>query len=190
MLERACYWVLRLSMRPRRHRWLTRSEAARLLGAAIGDVWDHDHVTWKLARACDVNGGSSAVAIQLRDSPAASPVRWRKIDHTRTEQRRAAGPHEGWRAIPVHVGRRGFVPSATSHPRPFRWHAPASKGERAAAPQIVAHEKHRNYKCLKVWSEWQDSNVRSRTRLLRRIMLKDLCFWLRTQTIVLVRFWQ
>jgi hypothetical protein len=34
----------------------------------------------------------------------------------------------------------------------------------AAAPQIVAHfvahKKHRNYKCLKEWSEWQDSNLR------------------------------
>jgi hypothetical protein len=34
----------------------------------------------------------------------------------------------------------------------------------AAVPQIVAHfiahEKHRNYKYLKEWSEWQDSNLR------------------------------
>ena len=34
----------------------------------------------------------------------------------------------------------------------------------AAAPEIdahvVAHKKHRNYKCLKEWSEWQDSNLR------------------------------
>lgn len=34
----------------------------------------------------------------------------------------------------------------------------------AAAPEIdahvVAHKKHRNYKCLEEWSEWQDSNLR------------------------------
>jgi hypothetical protein len=34
----------------------------------------------------------------------------------------------------------------------------------AAVPQIVAHfiarKKHRNYKYLKGWSEWQDSNLR------------------------------
>jgi hypothetical protein len=30
-----------------RHRWLTRNEAARLLGAAIGYVWDIDQDTWK-----------------------------------------------------------------------------------------------------------------------------------------------
>lgn len=30
-----------------RHRWLTRNEAARLLGAAIGYVWDTEQSTWK-----------------------------------------------------------------------------------------------------------------------------------------------
>jgi hypothetical protein len=30
-----------------RHRWLTRNEAARLLGAAIGYVWDNEWGTWK-----------------------------------------------------------------------------------------------------------------------------------------------
>lgn len=30
-----------------RHRWLTRNEAARLLGAAIGYVWDKERETWK-----------------------------------------------------------------------------------------------------------------------------------------------
>jgi integrase len=30
-----------------RHRWLTRNEAARLLGAAIGYVWDNERETWK-----------------------------------------------------------------------------------------------------------------------------------------------
>ena len=30
-----------------RHRWLTRNEAARLLGAAIGFVWDVERVAWK-----------------------------------------------------------------------------------------------------------------------------------------------
>jgi integrase len=30
-----------------RHRWLTRKEAARLLGAAIGYVWDNERETWK-----------------------------------------------------------------------------------------------------------------------------------------------
>jgi hypothetical protein len=25
---------------------------------------------------------------------------------------------------------------------------------------FIAHEKHRNYKYLKGWSEWQDSNLR------------------------------
>ncbi|WP_375787716.1 hypothetical protein ACE10Z_09675 [Bradyrhizobium sp. Pha-3] len=30
-----------------RHRWLTRNEAARLLGAAIGYVWDIERDTWK-----------------------------------------------------------------------------------------------------------------------------------------------
>lgn len=30
-----------------RHRWLTRNEAARLLGAAIGYVWDNERGTWK-----------------------------------------------------------------------------------------------------------------------------------------------
>jgi len=30
-----------------RHRWLTRHEAARLLGAAIGYVWDHERRAWK-----------------------------------------------------------------------------------------------------------------------------------------------
>jgi len=41
--------------------------------------------------------------------------------------------------------------------------SPRSMGM-AAAPQIIAHfiarEKHRNYKYLKGWSEWQDSNLR------------------------------
>jgi len=30
-----------------RHRWLTRNEAARLLGAAIGYVWDNERGSWK-----------------------------------------------------------------------------------------------------------------------------------------------
>ena len=30
-----------------RHRWLTRNEAARLLGAAIGYVWDNERNSWK-----------------------------------------------------------------------------------------------------------------------------------------------
>ena len=30
-----------------RQRWLTRNEAARLLGAAIGYVWDTEQSTWK-----------------------------------------------------------------------------------------------------------------------------------------------
>jgi integrase len=30
-----------------RHRWLTRNEAARLLGAAIGYVWNNERETWK-----------------------------------------------------------------------------------------------------------------------------------------------
>ena len=30
-----------------RHRWLTRNEAARLLGAAIGYVWDNERSSWK-----------------------------------------------------------------------------------------------------------------------------------------------
>ena len=40
----------------------------------------------------------------------------------------------------------------------------SSSMELAAVPQIIAHfiahEKHRNYKYLKEWSEWQDSNLR------------------------------
>src|SRR5438874_9611872 len=30
-----------------RHRWLTRNEAARLLGAAVGYVWDSERNSWK-----------------------------------------------------------------------------------------------------------------------------------------------
>ena len=30
-----------------RHRWLTRNEAARLLGAAIGNAWDNERNSWK-----------------------------------------------------------------------------------------------------------------------------------------------
>jgi hypothetical protein len=30
-----------------RHRWPTRNEAARLLGAAVGFVWDNERGTWK-----------------------------------------------------------------------------------------------------------------------------------------------
>jgi hypothetical protein len=51
-----------------RHRWLTRNEAARLLGAAIGYVWDNARETWKRREDgafCPVIDGSSAVAAQL-----------------------------------------------------------------------------------------------------------------------------
>ena len=42
--------VPKITMPPKaegRHRWLTRNEAARLLGAAIGYVWDDERGSWK-----------------------------------------------------------------------------------------------------------------------------------------------
>jgi len=45
--------VPKISMPPRREgrkRWLTRGEAARLLGAAIGYIWDPSHNNWKRRR--------------------------------------------------------------------------------------------------------------------------------------------
>jgi integrase len=134
-----------------RHRWLTRNEAARLLGAAIGYVWDNERETWKrredgtllrrerwiirrrypavrftlvgiysarreetirrtqwlpttthpwmnldamvyqgkeaLERSTKKRRPPAKIASRLRPHL----VRWRKIDHTRTEELRAAG---------------------------------------------------------------------------------------------------
>ena len=52
-----------------RHRWLTRNEAARLLGAAIGYVWDNlSGSSWKRkedGKLCVASGGSSGDVIRL-----------------------------------------------------------------------------------------------------------------------------
>jgi hypothetical protein len=48
--EHALSVVPKITLPPKaegRHRWLTRNEAARLLGAAIGHVWDNERETWK-----------------------------------------------------------------------------------------------------------------------------------------------
>jgi hypothetical protein len=41
---------------------------------------------------------------------------------------------------------------------PNRGEEPPAKGHFVA--HFVAREKHQKYKCLKRWSEWQDSNLR------------------------------
>jgi hypothetical protein len=181
-------------MRPRRHRWLTRKEAARLFGAAIGDVWDHDHVTWK-CREAGTRLRRERWIIRRR-YPAARFTCGLTLcagGRSTTPERSNAAPRalmkDGvqFRFI---VGRRGFVPSATSTQGRSAGTPRLRRESGLPRPKSLRTKNIETSKCLKVWSEWQDSNVRSRTRLSRRIMLKDLCFWLRTQTIVLVRFWR
>ncbi|WP_143201463.1 hypothetical protein [Bradyrhizobium sp. NAS96.2] len=59
--------------------------------------------------------------------------------------------------------RRRIIATRSSYSPTSGTRGPKSNGM-AAARQIdahlVAHKKHRNYKCLERWSEWQDSNLR------------------------------
>lgn len=65
---------------------------------------------------------------------------------------------------PVSGSERRKIVAALSCDSPTSRTWVRKSADMAAAPEIIAHfvarEKHRNYKCLEEWSEWQDSNLR------------------------------